>query len=259
MKQRMTTHHPRFARPLRLASLIGLVWALGASAQAQQTITGKLPGPSALEGAPTIATNNLVRLIEVSPKLPPYRFVLKPDAWSDKPHPAPDEHIGQMSVFKGASDVVEQLIEVVGIDPSWLTNSFDAIDINMDGFQDVRVLYQVGGKWGSHSYWLFDPDSGRFVTNALTADLRTLEHNGLTLNPQSQELRTSHFIGMCLKSYTIYRIENGRLVLMESEIHDPRDSGLCLVETQKRVNGELVLIKSELRKHEDSDFSSTAQ
>jgi hypothetical protein len=235
---------------LRLAALLGIFWMPEASVQAQQASSDPAPGAVSQDERQTVATSSLVRLVEVSPELPPYRFVLKPDAWTNKRHPAPDEHIGQMIVFKGTSPVMEQFIEVAAVDPSWLTNSFHSIDINLDGFQDIQVVYEVAGKWGSHSYWLFDPDSGRFVTNALTADLRALRHNGLTLNPETKEIRTSHFIGVCQKSFKIHRIENGRLVLLESELHFPEAPGRCLVETRRRMNGELVLTEAREREHE---------
>jgi hypothetical protein len=58
------------------------------------------------------------------------------------------------------------------------------------------------------SYWLFDPGSGRFVTNALTAELRNLMHHGLTLDARRKEIRVSLWIGTCPDSFEIYRIEN---------------------------------------------------
>jgi hypothetical protein len=139
---------------------------------------------------------------------------------------------------------------VPGVHSSWLTNSFHPVDVNMDGYWDIAVVYEVEAKWGCHSFWLFEPASGRFVTNALTANLREVRHNGLTFDPVKKELRASLFLGVCLNSFEIYRIERGRLVLQESEIHEPQKPGRCRVTIRRRVNGELVLIESKEREHE---------
>ena len=240
MKRSRTVFHREQARNPALAMLASLTFGLGALTLAQQTILS----------APAPVTNSVIRSIQVSPKLPLFRFILKPDIWPRNDHFWTSERIGRIEVFNGNSKALRQSIDVPGTHPSWLTNSFDSMDINMDGYQDIGVLYEVGGKWGSHSYWLFEPKSGRFITNALTADLRKLEHNGLTLNPRKREIRTSYFIGICLKSFKIHRIEKGRLALIESEMHSPIEPGRCLVEKRKRVNGELVLVKAKEQKHE---------
>jgi hypothetical protein len=202
-------------------------------------------GPSAAD----LSSNIVIRTVQVSPRLPAYRFVLTPDLATDDPSPGP-RPIGRIDISKGNSQVVFQSIAVEGSHPDWLTKSFHPVDINFDGYQDFAVVYDIGGKYRRESYWLFEPGSGRFVTNALTAGLRELHQHSLTLNPRKKEIRTSLFIGICRDSFEIFRVEHGQLVLMESEIHSPREPGRCLVEKRKRVNKDLTLIETQERKHE---------
>lgn len=207
------------------------------------------PGKLARAQEATRDTNHNIRSAQISPELPRYRFALKPDISSEN-SVGDFPRVGRIDVFKGDSEAVLQSIDVTSTHWSWLTNSFRTVDINMDGYQDLSVVYQVGGKWGRHNYWLFDPGSSLFATNALTSALRELSHNGLKLNPEKKEIRISHFIGICLNSFDIYRIEKGRLTLLESEFHMPIRWGRCTVEKRKRVNGEMVLIESKEREHE---------
>lgn len=250
MKLSQTNCQRPGARSLVLAMLASLAVGSVTLTWSQQT-TLSTPAEPRADGQVIIPeTSHFIRSVEISPKLPRYRFVLKPDIATNHPYPSPTQHIGSIDVFKGHSKAVWQRIDVEGVDPSWLTNSFRPVDINGDGYQDLAVVYERGGKWTSDSYFLFDPGSGRFLTNALTTDLRKLTHNGLTLHPGKKEIRVSKFIGVCLNSFEVYRIENGRLALLESEIHFPREPGRCLVEKRKRVEGEIVLVESKERKHE---------
>ncbi len=205
--------------------------------------------PAGKSGAGILDSNIVVRSVRVSQKLPPYRFVLTPD-FSDSNSDGSPRHIGRIEISKGNSKQMLQSIDVEGPHGSWFTESFRTVDINFDGYLDFAVLYDLGGKYSRDSYWLFDPGSGRFITNALTAELRELAHRELTLEPQKKEIRLSYFIGVCLNSFEIFRVENGHLVLMESEIHSPKEPGRCVVEKRRRINGELVLIETAERQHE---------
>ena len=49
--------------------------------------------------------------------------------------------------------------------------SFHAEDINFDGYLDFSVLTEFAARWGSRSYWVYDPASGLFVQNELTREL----------------------------------------------------------------------------------------
>jgi hypothetical protein len=249
LKSSKPNPHRTPARQVTLAVLIGLTSVPMTLALAQQTNLGTPAEPRAGGRAGAPDANSVVRSVQVSAKLPPYRFVLKPDVATNNSSLG-SWHMGHIDIFKGNSKVVWQSIAVEGADPSQLVTSFHTLDINFDGYQDFAVVYEIAAKWGSYSYWLFDPGSGRFITNALTADLRKLGYDRLTLIPQRNEIRISLFIGICRNSFEVYRVQNGHLVLMESEIHSPRGPGRCLVETRKRVNGKLTLVETKETENE---------
>jgi hypothetical protein len=48
-----------------------------------------------------------------------------------------------------------------------------------------------GAKWGSRNYYLFHPKSGRFITNALTAELGRVQENGIVLDAKAHEIQAT--------------------------------------------------------------------
>jgi hypothetical protein len=118
------------------------------------------------------------------------------------------------------------------------TQQFQAKDINFDGYLDIATLDDYGAKWSGFNYWLFDKRSGRFITNSLTTELRTLEFNEMTLYPETKEIHTTQIPSVCLAK-KIHKVVNGRLVLMYSE--EPRLEGegedFCKLRIEKRING----------------------
>ena len=231
-----------------LALLCSLSFGLKTPAQPQQS---KLPTSAEARtggGGTTPNSNVVIRTVQVSQKSPNYRFVLTRDPAADNA-PQGRQRVGRIDIFKGSLTAVLQSIEVDGTDPNWFQSSFHTLDINFDGYLDFAVLYEVGGKYSRDSYWLFDPGSGRFITNALTTELRALMPRELTLDPRKKQIRISLFIGPCLKSFEIYRVKNGHLELMESEMHSPKEPVRCVVETRKRLGGEMVLVSKREQNH----------
>jgi hypothetical protein len=241
----LATGHARYANSVLLVSLVILCASCAKASERSHLVTGS-PADNAAAGV--LGSNVVERVVHVSSKLPSYRFVLTPDFAAHRATLDADA-IGRIDISLKNSKTVMQTIAVETSDASWLTTTFHTLDINFDGYEDFAVMHVTGGKWHSESYWLFDPGSGRYITNALTAELRQLEHNGLTLDPRKREVRIQHFIGVCTNSFEIYRVENGHLVLMESEIHSPREPGRCEVERRKRVNGKMVLIETREQRH----------
>ncbi|HKQ76429.1 MAG TPA: hypothetical protein VJ810_22230 [Blastocatellia bacterium] len=187
-------------------------------------------------------------LIEINPRLPPYRFRLIPDpsalANCDDPSSAgrcPEEHprVGRIEISTNGSPTILQTIEVAS--DAWasmFTQHFQAKDINFDGYLDIATLDGYGAKWSGFNYWLFDKRSGRFIANLLTSELRKLTFNEMTLYPETKEIHTTHLPSVCFGK-KIHKIVNGRLVLMYSE--EPRLEGegedFCKVRIEKRING----------------------
>src|SRR5260370_39157383 len=95
-------------------------------------------------------------------------------------------------------------------------------DVNFDGYLDIAVLRDAGAKWMRRDYYVFDPSSGRFVTNALTDDLAQVKSSRIVLNHETEEIRAPFFKGRCTGE-DIYRVENGRLEKIQEQDVTPRD------------------------------------
>jgi hypothetical protein len=58
------------------------------------------------------------------------------------------------------------------------------VEVNADrtgqsiGYLDFSVLSEFAGKWGSETFWVYDPASGRFAQNALTRELGSVANFG---------------------------------------------------------------------------------
>ena len=194
-------------------------------------------------GVRVLSSNVVVRTVQVSPKLPPYRFVLTQDR-AARITSQDRQHVGRIDIFAGDSAKVLQSIEVDGTDPAWFQRSFRVLDLNFDGYLDFALLYEVGGKWVSERFWQFDPGSGRFITNALTAELQKFMRLDLSLDPRKKQIHVTFYVGPCPGSFETYEVQSGHLVLVKSELHKPTtNAGQCIVEKRKRTKGELKLIE----------------
>ncbi len=190
-------------------------------------------------------------LIEINPSLAPYRFRLIPDssALADCDDPRRSERcggdrpvVGRIEISTIGDPTILQTIEVASYAwASMFTQSFQAKDINFDGYLDIATLDGYGAKWGSYNYWLFDELSGRFITNSLTRELRKLNFNEMTLYPENKEIHTTHLTSVCLGK-KIHQVVNGRLMLMYLE--EPRLEGegedYCKLRIERRVSGVMI-------------------
>jgi hypothetical protein len=185
--------------------------------------------------------------IEINPQLPPYRFHLRPKpgveegycsggpatiptpggttpisagrTTGDTPENLADGCLaGWIDVFREGAPAAIQTIEVKVDAVSYFPDSFRAQDVNFDGYKDISVLHDHGGKWGQGRYWLFDPPSGLFVTNTLSRELSDLTANNRVFDSQAREIRTDHFEGHCFPVKKTYKILNGHLALVWAQL-----------------------------------------
>ena len=139
-------------------------------------------------------------------------------------------HAGDIEVARCQDGKRLQLLPILSDQPLDFGASFHAEDINFDGYLDFSVLTEFGAKWGSRSYWVYDPASGLFVQNALTRELSencfAAAHGEcygasyIDFDPKKHEVLTHHFgIGNtgCGAGADRYRVENNRLVLIHKE------------------------------------------
>ena len=144
-----------------------------------------------------------------------------------------------------------QVLPVMAWQPIDFGATFAAHDINFDGYLDFSVLTEFAGKWGSKSYWVYDPPSGRFIENALTHALSenclgTEWHgtcwkaNSIDFDPGKREISAHYLIGVgdCGSPADRYRVEDNRLVVVHKEIltMDPDE---CTVSVWDRIGGSL--------------------
>jgi hypothetical protein len=119
---------------------------------------------------------------------------------------------------------------------------FEMRDVDFDGHPDLLVVRDFGAKWARYDVWLFDLRSEGFVTTPLARDLSRLDN--LTVDPARRRLY-AYSIGPADPSQSVYRIEGGRLKLVEEcvfhnsdipagqESKDPR-SGVLVVRAPRQ-------------------------
>ncbi len=111
-----------------------------------------------------------------------------------------------------------------------------------------------GAKWGSRNYYLFHPKSGRFITNALTAELGRVQENGIVLDAKAHEIQADLIgPGDCPGGTDIYRVENGLLIKVQ-EMKVTPENGHCIRKVKKLVNGEWKVVKA--KKEPDLDVGN---
>ena len=194
---------------------------------------------------------SLTLMIQINQRLPPYKFHLIPDLTvSDSPgSDNPSHHVGWIEISEGESISILQKIDVrTKSGSSSFTKSFQAEDVNFDGFLDIAALYDFGAKWSILNYWLFDKRTGRFITSPLTQELKRISHSQMELDNNTKEIRFTHYVGVCPQNES-YKILNGHLVLMEKE------ERICTMKGQKvfvkkRINGRMKLMKIRFIKNE---------
>jgi hypothetical protein len=120
-----------------------------------------------------------------------------------------------------------------GLDPDWLERGLRIEDINFDGVRDISIYELSGVGWGTHHWWLFDKDTGRFYTNTLTSELSELRPGGIAVGPmyiapKIQEIHVNTLFATCLSTY-VYSVAQDHLVLKSKWEYRPTTSGCNFV------------------------------
>ena len=110
-----------------------------------------------------------------------------------------------------------QRLAIVANQPIDFGATFDASDVNFDGYLDFSVLAAFGGKWGSHAWWVYDPAAGKFVQNELTRELAELRTNGYHIDTEKHEIAVEFLLAGCPSLVTRYRVEDNRLIKIHEE------------------------------------------
>ena len=183
-------------------------------------------------------------LVQISPMLPPYRFTLIPEHATAPPGAI--HQAGKIEISIPATGARPQTIEVMSNWSDSVCRVFDAKDVNFDGYLDISVVREGAGTWASRDYYVFDPQSGRFITTDLTRDLGQLKNNGVNLDWKNHEIQATFIFGLC-GGVDIYRLENDRLVkIQEEEVSVDTEGHRCNQTVKRRIHGrwKVVLRKS---------------
>jgi len=219
------------------AFLAMLCYDIASSAQAEKILTAedfaqnRVPRCS---GGPT-GLEPITMRVSISPTLPPYQFKLKTQPLAARPGEI--HAVGKIEISIPPSGTVVQTIEANSIWDWGLCQFFTAADVNFDGYLDISFVRDGGAKWASREYYIFEPRSGRYISNALTQDLAKVKENGISFDSHSHEIQAA-FMGPwpCAGGLNIYRIQEGRLNELQQETVTP-SNGQCLRETKRWVNG----------------------
>jgi hypothetical protein len=160
-------------------------------------------------------------------------------------------HAGDIEVADCQDGNPLQLISIMAWQPINFAATFNAHDINFDGYLDISVLTEFAAKWGSRSYWVYDPVSGLFVQNELTRELGenclgAEWHGGcwkadsIDFAHQKHEISAHYLVGAgeCGSPTDRYRVENNRLIVIHEEILDMKPNG-CTLTVSDLIGGSM--------------------
>ncbi|MBW7884074.1 MAG: SH3 domain-containing protein [Caldilineaceae bacterium] len=167
------------------------------------------------------------QVVEIAPGLPLYTLIISANPAA--PQTGGGRYlVGNIQVSSGATGATTQTIGVEMEDPTqaeqWAQRDLQVADVNFDGYQDIGY-YEVGGaKWARYFWWLFDPNSGLFYTNALTRAISELRPNTFEVDARNGTIRIEQIAGTCPNRYT-YRVVGDQLVEVAREETVPGQSG----------------------------------
>jgi hypothetical protein len=144
-----------------------------------------------------------------------------------------DTHAGDIEVVRCQDGEQLQVLPITADQPINFGATFHADDINFDGYLDFSVLTEFAAKFGSRSYWVYDPGSGLFVENELTRELSenclgAAWHRGcwkaahIGFDQNKREIRADYipsFAACAPNGYSgdRYRVQDNRLILVHKE------------------------------------------
>jgi len=215
--------------------LPGLVLC-GTTALWADVCQGLPPAPS--ESAADGHRSGAFRLL-VKPGEPAFRITIRPIPIESQAQGI-FVHAGDIEVVRCQDGTRLQLIALMAWQFLYFASSFNAQDVNFDGYLDFAVLAEFGGTWGSEWWWVYDPTAGRFVQNELTRDLRGLKAAEYHIDPKKQEIMTRYLTEPwgCGSTGDHYRVANSRLMIVHKELPKPAKNE-CSVIVSDLVGGTM--------------------
>jgi len=94
-----------------------------------------------------------------------------------------------------------------------LANIVEFVDINFDGYLDLRLLYNTGATGNNwYATYLFNPSIGEFVYHKELSKL-----SGMKIDQKSKQIITYDREGFCAEISAYYKVMNNKLVLSKAE------------------------------------------
>jgi hypothetical protein len=181
--------------------------------------------------------------LTVKPGGPSFRITIQ-SLHLNPPENSPVVHAGEIEVARCLDGKRLQVLDIRTQQSIDFANSFHAEDVNFDGYLDFAVTAEFAGSWGSDWWWIYDADTGRFVQNELTRDLRSLKSAEFNFDPKKHEIGTRQLSEPwgCGRTGDRYRVADGRLLIVHKELAKPVE-GACRVIVSDRIDGVMRVTK----------------
>ena len=237
---------------LLIAAAIASSAAVGQTAKAAGCNGLPLFGSKDSLNTPNLQVANQDLRVRVNPEVE-LHLRLEPDtgwkpAASDRSSTSAGlRRVGWIRVLACDTGALLQSVEVESSgDPEMFLRFFEVKDVNFDGCLDMGVLREFGAKWGSQTWWVWEPASRSFVSNGFTKALEQVKANGLILDAAWHNIVAGHMTdsSACGPTRDVYHVEGERLVPMHEEDIRVGSDG-CTLTILDRVDG--VMQRSDVR------------
>jgi hypothetical protein len=205
--------------------------------------------PTGRAAAPLFESNEPLSFkLSVKSVGPAFRMTVRP-LWQIQGgisrDPIDETRAGEIEVARCKDGKQLQVLPIAADQPLSFSYSFQAEDLNFDGYLDFSVETEFSGTGGEiRSYWVYDPRSGIFIQNEFTHELRcgkaavtskygdTASEIGETcwgaadidFDPEKHEIGRRYFggaMGGCPNTgegkAERYRVVNNRLILIHEQ------------------------------------------
>jgi hypothetical protein len=205
--------------------------------------------PTGRAAAPLFEPNEPLSFkLSVKSDGPAFRITVRP-LWQIQDgisrDPIDETRAGEIEVARCQDGKQLQVLPIAADQPLSFSYSFQAEDLNFDGYLDFSVEAEFSGTGGEiRSYWVYDPRSGIFIQNEFTHELRcgkaavtskygdTASEIGETcwgaadidFDPEKHEIGRRYFggaMGGCPNTgegkAERYRVVNNRLILIHTQ------------------------------------------
>jgi len=220
----------------------------------------------ALPSAPSAEAHRLewgsrsyVYRLTVNPKVAPFRITIRPirvlkDSQTDFVHTA------DIEVASCRDGKRLQLLPVTSWETPNFASTFHAEDVNFDGYLDFAMVAEFGALFHKDWWWVYDPDSAKFVNNDLTRVLSALSANEIVIDSQNKQIIARQVSASCGRTQDRYRVIDDTLVFQHQEVADFRPGG-CSVGVWDRVDGvmQMTTVRKPVGAESDSPRSPPIQ